>query len=82
MWQDYVIMIVSFFFVYALVPQIIFGFKKKKPLISYQTSTLNILGMSTLGIIYMTLNLPLSSILSFLTAALWLTLLIQRIVYR
>lgn len=81
-WQDIVITTCIIAFSYALIPQITLGFKKKKSLISTQTSLITATGMIILGIVYITLNLTFSSILAFITGALWATILIQSLIYK
>jgi len=68
-------------FSYALVPQIIKGFKKKKSLIALQTSLITSIGMFVLMITYYTLNLTFSTIMAFITGSLWAILLIQNRIY-
>jgi len=80
-WQDITITIIMIAFSYALIPQIIKGFKKKKSLIALQTSLITSIGMFILMITYYTLNLTFSTIMAFITGSLWTTLLIQNIIY-
>jgi len=81
LYQDYILTLLGFVFSYALVPQIVKGFKEKRGLISYQTSMIYAVGMLTIAIMYLTLRLYLSATLTFVVTALWTTLLIQRIYY-
>lgn len=80
-WQDAVVSIASIVFIYAMIPQIIYGFKKKRGLITYQFSILNILAMIALSIAYFSLDMLFSTIASVIITSLWTTLLIQRIIY-
>ena len=80
-WQDIVITIASIVFVYAMVPQIIYGYKKRLGVITYQFSILNTVAMIALTITYYSLGLTLSTIISFVLTVLYLILLIQRIIY-
>ena len=64
-WQDIVIAIASIVFVYAMIPQIHYGFKKKIGAITYQFSILNILAMVALTITYYSLGLTFSTIINF-----------------
>lgn len=80
-WQDIIITIASVVFVYAMLPQIIYGFKKKKGIITYQFSILNIVAMIALTITYFSLGLIFSTIISLIITMLWIVLLIQRIIY-
>ena len=81
MWQDIVISIASIIFVYAMFPQIIYGFKTKKGLISLQFSLLNLFAMIGLVVVYANLNLIFSTIINILISFLWIILLIQRVKY-
>ncbi len=80
-WQDIIVSIASIIFVYAMIPQIIYGFKTKKGLISIQFSLLNIVAMIGLIIVYASFNLIFSTILNSIIAFLWFILLIQRLKY-
>jgi len=80
-WQDLVISIVNIVFSISLVPQVIHGFKEKKALITFATSIPTFLGLYVLAFTFFTLDLYYSSILSFLTATLWLVLFIQGLIY-
>jgi hypothetical protein len=81
-WQDVIITICIIAFSYALIPQIILGFKKKKKLIAFQTALITSIGMFILSITYITLGLPFSAIMGLITAMLWAILLIQGIIYK
>lgn len=81
MWQDIVVSIASIIFVYAMIPQIIYGFKTKKGLISIQFSLLNILAMTSLVVVYTSFGLVFSTVLSILITLLWFILLVQRLKY-
>ncbi len=80
-WQDITITIIMIAFSYALIPQIIKGFKKRKSLLSLQTALITSIGMFILTITYYTLNLTFSAIMAFITGTLWTTLLIQSKIY-
>jgi len=81
MWQDILITIVNIIFGYALIPQVIKGFKDKKPHIAFQTGLLNTIGMYIMAFAFFSLNLTFSWIIGFFNATMWLILFIQRIVY-
>jgi len=81
-WQNIVITVCMIAFSYALIPQIIKGFKAKKSLISTQTAFITSAGMFILMFTYLTLNLFFSTIMAFITASLWAILLFQNIIYR
>ncbi len=81
-WQDIVITISIILFAYALVPQIIKGFKKRKQDIALQTSILTSAGMYAITIAYFTLNLTFSTIISAIGGTLWAVIAIQKIFYK
>jgi len=81
-WQDIAITIVLILFSYALLPQVIKGFKTKKKTIVTQTALISFGGLYILSFIYLTLELYFATIISFITATLWLILFIQTIIYK
>jgi len=82
MWQDVVVTIVSVIFAYAMIPQIIYGFKKKKGVITYQFSGLNMTCMIALIIAYYSMGLVFATIASIVILIGWITLFIQKIIYK
>ncbi|MBU2104513.1 MAG: hypothetical protein KKF67_01920, partial [Nanoarchaeota archaeon] len=74
MWQDIAITICIVAFSYALIPQIYKGFREKKGLISLQTSFITFTGLYLLSLVYFTLKLYFSTIISIITGTLWLIL--------
>lgn len=80
-WQDIIITIANLLFTYSLFHQVIYGFKKKKGLLTLTTSGLTTLGLYAMAISFLTLNLYFSAVVSSLNATLWLILLIQRVIY-
>ena len=81
-WQDLVITACIVALNYALIPQIILGFKKKKSLIAFQTSLITSIALFILSITYVTLALPLSAAMGFISVALWAIILTQGIIYK
>jgi len=81
-WQDYVVAITTILFGYALIPQVYYGFKKKKTTITIQTSTITFLGLYTLAVTFLTLGLYFSTFANLITGTLWAILLIQKLIYR
>ena len=81
-WQDITISIAVILFSYALIPQIYEGFKTKKSTITIQTSLITFVCLYVIGIVYFTLRLYFSMIMTFLTATLWFILFIQSIIYK
>lgn len=80
-WQDTLITTATIIFAAALIPQIYYGFRYKKGSIAYATSAPTFICLYAIGIAYFTLNLFLSTIMSFVAGTLWLILLIQKIIY-
>tara|TARA_Y100000310_G_scaffold316947_1_gene369257 strand:- start:10899 stop:11162 length:264 start_codon:yes stop_codon:yes gene_type:complete len=81
-WQDIIVSLTNLIFIYAMLPQIIYGFKTKKGLISIQFSGLNILAMIGLIFVYASFDLPFSIILTIILIILWIILLFQRLKYK
>ncbi len=80
-WQDIIVAIANILFGYSLVYQVYVGFKKKKGFLSLQTSLLTTIGLYTISIGYLSLNLIISTIISLFNGTLWLILLLQAILY-
>jgi len=80
-WQDVVVGIVNIIFIYAMLPQIIYGFRTKVGLISIQFSVLNILAMIGLLLVYISFSLYVSVVLTVVLIVLWAVLLYQRLSY-
>lgn len=81
-WQDVIIAIANILFGYSLIYQVHHGFKIKKGLITLQTSFLTTIGLYTLAVVYFSLNLYLSALISLFNGTMWLLLFIQRIIYK
>ena len=81
-WPDLVIMFANILLGYALLPQVIKGFKDNKPHITFQTGLITTIGMYAITISYFSLGLIFSSIFGAIQSSMWLILLIQTIVYR
>ena len=81
-WQDLIITIAVFLMSYALVPQVIKGFRTKKALISIQTAAITAIALYSVSFVYLTLNLYFSSVMNFLTGTLWTILLVQSCKYK
>lgn len=81
-WQDLVITIVSIIFSLALVPQVYHVFKAKKCSIRLLTSVPNFIGLYCISIVYYTLNLYFSTIVTAITGTFWLALFIQKLIYK
>jgi hypothetical protein len=81
-WQDVVIMFAVIVMSYALIPQVYYGFVKKKRTVVFQTAFLTFVGLVVLSYVYFTLGLFLSGMISSVTAFLWFLLLLQNILYK
>lgn len=81
-WQDIVISLANIVFALALIPQVIRGFKDKKGYLVLSSSIPTTIGLYVVSITFLSLNLIFSSIISFLVGTVWLTLLIQKLVYK
>ncbi|MCR4284826.1 MAG: hypothetical protein NUV97_02150 [archaeon] len=82
LWEDLFIMIATILLSYALVPQVIYGFKKKKKFVVIQTSLLTTIGLLMLTISYISLELPLALISNSVAVILWMLILIQGSIYK
>jgi hypothetical protein len=67
---------------YALIPQIYQNFRHKKSLMNIQTSFLTTLAVLTVAVMFFTINLLLSALVTLIIGFLWLTILLQGIFYR
>jgi hypothetical protein len=81
-WQDIVIAICALLFGYALIPQVVQGFRKKKGVMTLQTAVITTAGLYILAVCFLTLEMYFSMAMNFLTGTLWLLLLIQRAIYK
>lgn len=70
MWQDIVISISIILLSYALIPQVIQGFKKRKCDINIQTSAITAAGLYILAVCFWTLNLYFSFAMDLVTGTL------------
>lgn len=82
LWQDFVITATSIVFSAALIPQIYRGFKDKKGHIAYATSIPTFAGLYLMCYVYFTLDLFLSTVVCFITGTMWLTLFVQKLIYK
>lgn len=80
-WQDVVIAIANILFGYSLVYQVYRGFRERKGFLTIQTSALTTLGLYAIAIVYFTLNLSISALVSFFNGTMWLLLFIQGLIY-
>jgi hypothetical protein len=80
-WQDIVASIASVIFIYAMMPQIIYGFKTRKGLIALQFSVINIIAMTGLVVVYFSLELYAAFVMNVVLIILWIILVFQRLEY-
>jgi len=80
-WQDIVIAVANILFGYSLAYQVYRGFKEKKGFLSVQASLITTIGLYALTFAYFTLNLYLSTIITFFNGTMWFLLFIQRLTY-
>ena len=80
-WQDVVLLIVSMFFAYALIPQIIMNYKIKIVNISWTFVFTSTVGLAVMGSTLLTLGLVMTPIINFISTFLWTIVLIQKIKY-
>ena len=81
-WQDLLIAIANVIFSVSLVPQVYYGFKKKKGMITIATSMPTFIALYWIVVAFYTLELYLASVLSFVSGSLWFVLFLQRVVYK
>lgn len=80
-WQDFILMFGNVLLGYALVPQVIKGFKEKGKHIEIQTALITTIVLFAISFVYFTLGLFLSTIFCSISAILWAILLFQSLSY-
>ena len=80
-WQDAVLTACNVVFAYALVPQLVEGFRRRVGGVTIQTAALTTLALATIAACYFTLTLPFAGVLTTLAALCWAGLLVQRLAY-
>ncbi len=81
-WQDIVISIVNIVFSISLFPQVYYGFKKKRWLITLATSLPAFTGLYIMAFAFFTLSLYYSAVMTAITGTLWMILFMQRVIYK
>ncbi len=81
-WQDVVIAMANVLFGYSLAYQVYHGFKEKKGFLTLQASAPTTIGLYAISFAFFTLNLYLSTLVSFFNGTMWLLLFIQRLIFK
>lgn len=81
MWQDIVMSCVSVAFAYALVPQVIYSWKRKSVELSWQTLIITTIGICIMCVCFLTLGLYFTTVTNGTCGLLWITLLTMKIKY-
>ena len=82
MWQDITIAAISLILNFALVAQIIFGFKQKRKTVAFSTALITFTGIYLGAFIYLNLHLYLTAMSSVIGGTFWLILFIQSVKYK
>jgi len=80
-WQDLVITIATLLFAVSLVPQVYYGFKRQRGVITLKTSIPTVIGLVGVLFAYFSLQLYFSVFVCILTTVMWILLLVQRMIY-
>lgn len=81
-WQDIILTIIIIAFAYCLIPQLFYAKRNKRVGISYQTLWITSMGLYITVPCYVTNNMLFGGITSFITASLWLILLLMKMRYK
>lgn len=81
MWQDVVYALAAFAFSYALIPQIVKGYKQKHQDIAVQSSLITSIALYILTFTSITLGLYYYASMNLFAAILWSVILYQRFHY-
>lgn len=79
--RDLILTVCSAAFGYALIPQVVYGYRNKIGSVTIQTSSITCAGLYTIAGVYLSLRLWFAAAACAVTATLWLVLLIQRLIY-
>jgi len=74
MWQDLVLSTVGFLFTIMLIPQLCDAYAGKA-ILNFWTCFITGLGCIAIGVVDVTLNLPIASVVSISTGLMWLALM-------
>ena len=81
-WQDIIITASIILMSYALIPQVIRGFRIRKKLISLQTSFITAFAIFAMAVAFFSLELYFSAFMDAVIGVLWLIIFIQGIAYK
>lgn len=79
--RDLILTICTLSFVYALLPQVAYGFRRKIGTVTVQTAGITALGLYGIASVYLSLALWFAGATCVFTGALWTLLLVQRLLY-
>lgn len=79
--RDIVLTVCSVALGYALIPQVIYGFREKLGTVTTQTAVITSVGLFTIAGVYVSLTLWFAATACGITGILWVVLLGQRLYY-
>ena len=79
--RDTILTICSLVLGYALIPQVIYGFREKLGTVTIQTAVITSIALFTIAVVYVSLTLWFAATACGITGALWVILLGQRLYY-
>ncbi len=82
MWQDIIISFGIILASYALITQVMHGFKIKKKTITFQTALITAFAVYLVAVMFFMVGLYFSAAMNFIGGILWTILLIQSVIYR
>lgn len=74
MWQDLALSAIGIIFTLMLIPQLLDSVRGKA-ILNYWTCLITGIGCLVMGCVYLTLELPISAVVSFTTGTMWLAIL-------
>jgi predicted anti-sigma-YlaC factor YlaD len=81
-WQDWLISISIILMGYAMIPQVIHGFRKKVSTIKLQTAFITTLTLYAMAVAFFSLKLYFSAAMDMIIGTLWLLIAVQGIIYK
>ncbi len=80
-WQDLIISISIVLMGYAMIPQVIHGFRKKINTIKLQTSIITTIALFAMTVAFFSLKLYFSAFMDVIMCTLWFLIVVQGILY-